>query len=82
MTWFEEIDTASAVSDKDLMVYILNNLPKDYDVTMENLELLLNKNGDKALTVEIICDKLREKYERIKKHQLKKENKKFLKNQV
>ncbi len=69
MACIEEIHATSAILDKELMVCIFNNLPKDHDVTMENLELGLDEIDNKAYMVKIICDKRCNKYERIKKHQ-------------
>ena len=62
----ESIDASSAISDRDLMVKILNNLPSEYDVILDGLESRLNKSGDDALTLEDIREKLGTRYARIK----------------
>ena len=66
MVEIESIDISSAISDRDLMVKILNNLPAEYDVILDGLETRLNKSGDEALTLEEIREKLGTRYERIK----------------
>ena len=56
-----------AISDQDFLLHILNNLPKEYDVVLDGLESRLDETGDKALTLEIVCEKLSQRYVRIKK---------------
>jgi hypothetical protein len=48
--------------DDDLIRHVLNNLPKDYDSTVENLE---DKMSKKELTIEILRDKLNSRYEKL-----------------
>ena len=57
-TEIESIDIASAISERDFIVNILNNLPSKYDVVLDGLESRLTKTGQDALTIEYIQDKL------------------------
>jgi len=63
----DTIDASSAISEKDLMVHVLNNLPKEYDMILDGLENRLDKTGDEGLTIEVIREKLSGRFERIKK---------------
>lgn len=58
----EAINQASAVSEKDLLLHVLNNLPEEYDVTIEGLESKLEASGDEKLTLETLRDKLDARY--------------------
>ena len=51
-TEIEAIDSASAISEKDFMVKILNNLPEEYDVILDGLKNRLEASGDQKLTLE------------------------------
>jgi hypothetical protein len=66
ITEIESIDEKMAISDKDFLFHILNNLPKEYDVVLDGLERQLDETGDKALTLEMVREKLSERYARIK----------------
>ena len=55
------------ISDQDVLLHTLNNLQKDYDVVLNGLESQLDETGDKALTLEMVRDKLSEQYAWIKK---------------
>jgi len=55
----------SVVTDEDLMIHILNNLPKDYDAIVEQLEDDLAASGPNKLTLERVRDKLRIKFQRL-----------------
>ena len=70
-TEIESIHSSSAISEKDFMVKILNNLPSEYDVVLDGLENKLTLTGSDALTVESIRDKLNNRYERIKQTDLR-----------
>ena len=59
------------ISDTDLMIHILNNLPPEYETLVEKLELEIE--GDKPLTLEELRDQLRNKYRRLNKGLTKKE---------
>ena len=50
ITKTESIDATMAISDKDFLLHILNNLPREYDVVLDALEIRLGEIGDKALT--------------------------------
>jgi len=56
------------MSDLDLMIYIFNNLPEQYDVVLDGMEsrLMLGYNDKDKLTIENIQDKLNNWFERIK----------------
>ena len=58
ITEIESIYAKMAISNKDFLLCILNNLPKQYDVVLDGLESRLDGTGDKALTLEIFCEKL------------------------
>ena len=63
----ESIDVTSAISERELMVKILNNLPSEYDVVLDGLETRLNNaSGTDGLTLEDVREKLSTRYERIK----------------
>jgi len=57
----------ASIDDDDLIVYVLNNLPKEYDMIVKQLEDDLHHTGDRKLTLERVRDKLRIKFQRIKK---------------
>ena len=44
----------AAVSDNDLIMHVLNNLPSDYNQLIVTMEYMLNRN---ELNIEITCDK-------------------------
>ena len=67
-TEIEAIDASAAISEKDLMVKVINNLPEEYDVVVDGLENKLSLSGDEALTVEKMRDKLNDRYQRILDH--------------
>ena len=67
MTEIETIDASSAISEKDLMLHVMNNLPKEYEVILDGLESRIDKSGAEKLTIEVIREKLNGRYERIKK---------------
>ena len=67
ITEIELIDAKMDISDQDFLLHILNNLPKEYDVVLDGLESQLDETGDKALTLVMVCEKLSERYARIKK---------------
>ena len=63
----ESIDAMSAISERELMVKILNNLPSEYDVVLDGLETRLNNaSGTDGLTLEDVREKLSTRYDRIK----------------
>ena len=43
-----------SITDKDVMIHFLNNLPKDYDVILDGLKNCLMAAGDDALTINMI----------------------------
>ena len=67
-TEIEAIDASAAISEKDLMVKVINNLPEEYDVVVDGLENKLSLSGDESLTVEKMRDKLNDRYQRILDH--------------
>ena len=50
------------VSDEDFMIYLLNNLSKEYDVILNGLENCLMATGENALTIDSIHEKLNHRY--------------------
>ena len=44
-------------TDEDLMIHILNNLPKEYNVILDGLDNCLMATGDNAHTIDMICEK-------------------------
>ena len=42
--------------DKDFMIHVLNNLPKEYYVILDGLENCLTAIGDNALTIDMIWE--------------------------
>ena len=56
----ELIDATMATSDKDFLIHILNNLPKEYNVVLNGLESILDETDDKALTLEMVHKKMSE----------------------
>ena len=57
----------ATISDDDLIIHILNNLPTEYNTIVEQLEDAISSTGDDKLTLERVRDKLRIKFQRIKK---------------
>ena len=53
-TDIETIDVTLAISEKDFILHILNNLQKGYDSILDSLENPLDETGNNALTFEII----------------------------
>ena len=66
----ELIESSSAISERNFMVKILNNLPSEYDVILDGLEnrLALKPDDENALTVDGIREKVNNRYERIRKN--------------
>ena len=52
------------ITDKDLIIHILNNLPKEYDLQVEQLESRIDA-GVNPLTMEVLRESLNLKFERI-----------------
>ena len=53
-TDIETIDATLAISKKDFMLRILNNLPKEYDSILDSLENRLSETGNNVPMLEII----------------------------
>ena len=47
-----------SVNDKNFMIHVLNNLPRDYDVILNGLENCLMVTGDDVLTIDMIHENL------------------------
>ena len=69
-TQIEEIDASSAISDRDLMLHILNNLNPEYDAITDGLEDRIDATGDEKFTLKILRDKLCNRFERLEKLRL------------
>ena len=54
------------IEEEDAMIHILNNLPVEYENTVEVMERRLDDTMD-PLTIDIIRDELSLKYEKIKR---------------
>ena len=55
------------ISDEDLMVHILNNLPIEYENMVEAMEVELENNTN-PLKLKTVRERLRSKYQRLKKN--------------
>ena len=49
-----EFGQKSSIPDKDFMIHIHNNFPKEYDVILDGLENHLMARGNDALMIEVI----------------------------
>ena len=58
------------------MFHVLNNLPKEYDIILDELENCLMAHEDDVLTIDVICEKLNHRYKTIKNKKKKKVKKK------
>ena len=68
-----------SINDKDFLIHILNNLPKEYNVFFGCAGESCHKSGNDALTIEVIREKLNHRYKRIKnKNETKREKEKAL----
>ena len=61
------------MSDMELMIHVLNNLPEKYDVVLDSLETHLLSTGEDKLTFEALQEKLNSRFERISSKERKKE---------
>jgi hypothetical protein len=57
-------DMESFITDKQFIMHVMNNLNKDYENTVENLEKLINDKKD-PLTIEQMREDLSLKHERL-----------------
>ena len=57
------------------MIHVLNILPEEYDVILYRLENGLMMTGDDALTIDLICEKLNHRYNKIKSNKEEKTEK-------
>ena len=55
----------SKKTGKEIMIHILNDVLKEYDVIVDGHECFLTMSGDGALTIEVIREKLNHRYEKI-----------------
>ena len=69
----EEIGILGKLLDDDFMIHVLNNLPKEYDVVVDNLESKLCDEGNSKLTIEQIREKLNGWYKKFKTRNFEKE---------
>ena len=46
-----------SITDEDFMIHVLNNLSKDYDVILNELNNHVTVPMDDALTINMICEK-------------------------
>ena len=66
------------ITDKDFMIHVLNNLPKDYDVILDGLENCLMATGNNVLTIDMIHEKLNGRHKKLKTKRGKSEKEKAL----
>ena len=57
-------DVGSIMSDEDLTIHILNNLPSEYELQVEQMEGKINQD-DNLLTLEQVRSTLSLKFERL-----------------
>lgn len=57
------------VEDEDLVIHILNNLPKEYDSLVEAIEEDLNKGADEEVTVKRVRERVRARFRRMQLRQ-------------
>ena len=64
-----------SITDENVMIHALNNLPKDYDVILglENCNMV---TGDNILTIDVIHEKLNHQYKQIKNKKREKRKRK------
>ena len=61
------------------MIHVLNNLPMEYDVILDELQNHLTSSDNDTLMIEIITEKLNHRNEKIKnKNEVKREKEKAL----
>ena len=65
------------IGDKDFMIIILNNLPKEYDIILDELENCLNSITGEALIIEVIWEKLNLRYENLRRKMNQRKKKAF-----
>ena len=70
-----EFGLKGSISCKDFMIHILNNLHKEHEVILDGLENCLTFNGDTALTIKVVKEKLNHRYEKIKRRKERKRKK-------
>ncbi len=61
----DEIRLVGKMSDMELMIHILNNLPEEYDVVLDSFETCLVSTGEARLTLESLREKSNSRFERI-----------------
>ena len=49
------------------MIHVFNNLPEECDIILDGLENCRTLSSDDALLIEVIREKLNQKYKKIKK---------------
>ena len=72
----DKIRLKGSITDKDFMIHILNNLHQDYDVILHGLENHLTATRDDVLAIDVICEKMNHRHEKLKTKTRKKSKKK------
>ena len=67
------------ISDEGFIIHVLNNLPKEYDVILDEFENCLMATGENALIIDSIHAKLIHRYEKFKSKKEKKNEKESVK---
>ncbi len=71
------ISGKSDITDVDIIIHILSNLPEDYKVQVNKLEEKLQDTSVR-ISIEDICSKLSSRYARIQKNEESREEEKAL----
>ena len=67
-----------SITDKDFMIHVLDDFPREYDVILDGLETGLMASGDHVITIEFFCKKMNHQYEKMKnKNEEKREKENF-----
>ncbi len=61
----DEIENMGRMSDMEFWINVLNNLPKEYWVVLDNLETCLRATDEAMLTHKALTKKLNSRFERI-----------------
>ena len=67
-----EFGLKGKMTDKDFMIHIQNNVPDEYDVYQDGLENCLTSSGSDVFALEVISEKLNNKYLKIKERKKRK----------
>ena len=60
-----EIGLVRGMSDMEVMIHVLNNLPEEYDVVLDSLETHIVSTGEDKLALKALQEKLNSRFEMI-----------------